>query len=39
VGGVIGNAVAAALAALGVQPRSLPLSPPRLWEMIQAAKR
>jgi carbon-monoxide dehydrogenase large subunit len=35
VGGVVANAVAAALAPLGVEPRSLPLSPPRLWELIQ----
>ena len=36
VGGVVANAVAAALGSLGVQPRELPLSPPRVWEMIQA---
>jgi aerobic carbon-monoxide dehydrogenase large subunit len=35
VAGVVANAVAAALAPLGVQPNALPLSPPRLWEMIQ----
>jgi carbon-monoxide dehydrogenase large subunit len=34
VGGVIANAVAAALKSLGVQPRELPLSPPRVWGMI-----
>jgi carbon-monoxide dehydrogenase large subunit len=34
VGGVIANAVAAALGSLGVQPRELPLSPPRVWELI-----
>jgi carbon-monoxide dehydrogenase large subunit len=34
VGGVIANAVAAALKSLDVQPRELPLSPPRLWAMI-----
>jgi carbon-monoxide dehydrogenase large subunit len=34
VGGVIANAVAAALKSLGVEPRELPLSPPRLWAMI-----
>jgi len=34
VGGVIANAVAAALKSLGVQPRELPLSPPRVWAMI-----
>jgi carbon-monoxide dehydrogenase large subunit len=38
VGGVIGNAVASALASFGVQPRELPLSPPRVWEMIQKAR-
>jgi carbon-monoxide dehydrogenase large subunit len=38
VGGVIANAVAAALKPLGVQPRELPLSPPRVWAMINAAK-
>ena len=34
VGGVIANAVAAALRPLGAEPRELPLSPPRVWEMI-----
>ncbi len=38
VGGVIANAVASALASLGVQPFDLPLSPPKIWEMIEAAK-
>jgi aerobic carbon-monoxide dehydrogenase large subunit len=38
VGGVIANAVAAALRPLGVEPRDLPLSPPRLWELIEAAR-
>ncbi len=38
VGGVIANAVAAALSSLGVEPRALPLSPPELWRMIEAAK-
>ena len=37
VGGVIANAVAAALAPLGIVPRELPLSPPRVWELINAA--
>jgi carbon-monoxide dehydrogenase large subunit len=37
VAGVIANAVAAALASLGVEPRELPLSPPRVWELIRAA--
>ena len=31
VGGVIANAIASAL---GVQPKSLPLSPSRVWELI-----
>ena len=34
VGGVIANAIAAALRSLDVQPRDLPLSPPRLWRLI-----
>ena len=38
VGGVVANAVAAALGSFGVQPRELPLSPPRLWQMIQVAR-
>jgi carbon-monoxide dehydrogenase large subunit len=37
VGGVIANAVAAALKSLGVEPRELPLSPPRVWAMINEA--
>jgi carbon-monoxide dehydrogenase large subunit len=35
VGGVIANAVADALASLGIEPRELPLSPPRVWQLIQ----
>ena len=38
VGGVIANAVANALGSFGVEPRSLPLSPSRVWAMIQAAR-
>jgi carbon-monoxide dehydrogenase large subunit len=38
VGGVVANAVAAALAPLRVEPRELPLSPERVWELINAAK-
>ncbi len=34
VGGVIANAVANALQHFGADPRSLPLSPPKIWEMI-----
>ena len=37
VGGVIANAVANALASLGVEPRALPLSPPKVWALIAAA--
>jgi carbon-monoxide dehydrogenase large subunit len=39
VGGVVANAVANALASFGVQPRELPISPPRLWQLIEGAKR
>jgi len=38
VGGVVANAVAAALGSLGVEPRALPLSPPKVWQMIQTAR-
>jgi aerobic carbon-monoxide dehydrogenase large subunit len=34
VGGVIANAVAAALLSFGAQPRELPLSPPRVWALV-----
>jgi carbon-monoxide dehydrogenase large subunit len=37
VGGVVANAVANALSSLGVEPRSLPLSAPRVWELIESA--
>jgi hypothetical protein len=30
--------VANALSALGVQPRELPLTPTRIWELVQAAR-
>jgi carbon-monoxide dehydrogenase large subunit len=39
VGGVVANAVANALASLGVQPHDLPISPPRLWQLIEGSKR
>ena len=39
VGGLIANAVAAALSSLGVEPRSLPLSPRRVWQLIRDARR
>ncbi|HKA41499.1 MAG TPA: xanthine dehydrogenase family protein molybdopterin-binding subunit [Burkholderiales bacterium] len=38
VGGLICNAVAAALAPLGIVPRELPLSPPRVWTMIEEVR-
>ncbi|MCZ6609004.1 MAG: xanthine dehydrogenase family protein molybdopterin-binding subunit [Alphaproteobacteria bacterium] len=38
VGGVIANAVAAALADFGVEPFELPLSPPRIWALITEAQ-
>jgi aerobic carbon-monoxide dehydrogenase large subunit len=38
VGGVIANAVAAALKPLGVEPRELPLTPPRVWGMINGSR-
>jgi carbon-monoxide dehydrogenase large subunit len=38
VGGVIANAIAAALVPLGVEPCDLPLSPERVWQLINAAK-
>jgi carbon-monoxide dehydrogenase large subunit len=39
VGGVMANAVAAALSALGVEPRALPLTPPSIWKLIERARR
>jgi aerobic carbon-monoxide dehydrogenase large subunit len=38
VGGALANAVAAALASLGVEPRQLPLTPPRLWQLMEDAR-
>ncbi len=38
VGGVVSNAIAAALRAFSVEPRDLPLSPPRLWQLIAQAQ-
>jgi carbon-monoxide dehydrogenase large subunit len=38
VGGVVANAVGAALAPLGAVPRALPLSPARVWQAIQDAR-
>jgi carbon-monoxide dehydrogenase large subunit len=39
VGGVVANAVAAAIASLGAEPTSLPLTPPRVWALIHEASR
>jgi carbon-monoxide dehydrogenase large subunit len=38
VGGVIANAIAAALRSMSVDPRDIPLSPSRIWRLIQQAK-
>jgi aerobic carbon-monoxide dehydrogenase large subunit len=38
-GGIMANAVANALSALRAQPRELPLTPTRIWELVQAAPR
>jgi carbon-monoxide dehydrogenase large subunit len=32
------NAVANALSSFGVQPRELPLTPTRIWELVQAGR-
>jgi carbon-monoxide dehydrogenase large subunit len=37
-GGVMANAVANALSSFGVQPRELPLTPTRIWELVQAGR-
>ena len=39
VGGALANAVAAALRPLGAEPRTLPLTPPRVWQLIRDAER
>jgi carbon-monoxide dehydrogenase large subunit len=38
-GGIMANAVANALSGFGVQPRELPLTPAKIWEMVQAGRR
>jgi carbon-monoxide dehydrogenase large subunit len=38
VGGIMANAVADALSHLNVQPMELPLSPPRLWQLVEDAE-
>jgi carbon-monoxide dehydrogenase large subunit len=37
-GGIIANAVANALSPFAVEPRELPLSPPRVWELLNEAR-
>jgi aerobic carbon-monoxide dehydrogenase large subunit len=37
-GGIMANAVANALSEFGVEPRELPLTPSRIWELVQAGK-
>ena len=37
-GGIVANAVANALSAFGVEPRELPLTPHRIWEMVEAGR-
>lgn len=39
VAAAVANAIAAALSPLGVEPRDLPITPPRLWKLIQAARK
>ena len=38
VAGVIGNAIADALTSFGVEPRSLPITPPALWRLVHESK-
>lgn len=38
VAATIGNAVAAALASIGVEPNELPLTPPRIWRLIEEGR-
>jgi carbon-monoxide dehydrogenase large subunit len=38
VGGVVVNAIASALRSFGVEPRNLPLTPPRIWQLIEDAR-
>ena len=39
IGGLMANAVANALSSLRVEPRALPLSPARIWAMVEQAGR
>jgi carbon-monoxide dehydrogenase large subunit len=38
VAATVTNAIAAALESFGVEPKELPLSPPRLWQLIETAR-
>jgi carbon-monoxide dehydrogenase large subunit len=38
-GGIMANAVANALRDFGVEPRELPLTPPKIWEMVQVGRK
>ena len=38
VGAAVANAIADALSSMGVEPDELPLTPPRLWQMIEKAR-
>ncbi len=38
VGGIVANAIADALSQFNVQPNELPLSPPRIWQLVENAK-
>jgi carbon-monoxide dehydrogenase large subunit len=35
VGGVVANAVSAALSSLGVEVKTLPLTPPKIWALVR----
>ena len=37
-GGIMANAIADALSHLNVQPKELPLSPPKIWRLVEEAK-
>src|SRR5215475_5068289 len=39
IGGAVANAVASALRSLGIEPRELPLTPARVWQLIADARR
>ena len=39
IGGLLANAVANALSSLGAEPMQLPLSPPKVWAMVQRGRR